>query len=288
MSANHHLKPGKNGYFTQPSSSKPEPCSQDRQSLRMEKPSLPPPPPHRNTGCNNCYTLPSNDPRVRTASIHRTTNNTLPRSFNTQEHVVTTNQQFTKKVHHAQHQYPPGKCEIDVRLRSFSQNGMMIRNGRPRSDCFVASEAHKSFSYSQADTAMESSLTSSPSSEPLIPDKGWLKEKKTVVFVNLSRENSLFSSSSSSELFTQGKVWDNQKQARHFHDHNFWEEKCLPRKKFHISDAVGFGGPSHGFCTKNFMFWTCECDKDSLRGACMSLYGHINLNNQDVRKTKWK
>merc|ERR1719445_422069 len=36
MSANHHLKPGKNGYFTQPSSSKPEPCSQDRQSLRME------------------------------------------------------------------------------------------------------------------------------------------------------------------------------------------------------------------------------------------------------------
>ena len=65
MSANHHLKPGKNGYFTQPSISKPDPCSQGRQSLRMEKPSLPPPPPHRNTGCNNCYTLPSNDPRVR-------------------------------------------------------------------------------------------------------------------------------------------------------------------------------------------------------------------------------
>ena len=70
-------------------------------------------------------------------------------------------------------QYVPGHGEgdIDVRLRSFSQNGV-IRNGRPRSDCFVSTEAQHSFSYSRAETAIESSLTSSPSSEPLIPDKG--------------------------------------------------------------------------------------------------------------------
>ena len=128
-------------------------------------------------------------------------------------------------------QYPPGKCEIDVRLRSFSQNGM-IRNGRPRSDCFVASEAHKSFSYSQADTAMESSLTSSPSSEPLIPGKGWSKEKKTVVFVNLSRENSLFSSSSSSELFTHGKVWDHQKNKTFLQLYFFEKKNVFQAKKF--------------------------------------------------------
>ena len=75
-------------------------------------------------------------------------------------------------------QFVPGKGEIDVRLRSFSQNGV-IRNGRPRSDCFVSSEAQQSFSYvpvsqfhTRTDAAFTASLFSSPSSEPLIPDKG--------------------------------------------------------------------------------------------------------------------
>ena len=68
-------------------------------------------------------------------------------------------------------QYVDGKDEIDVRMRSFSQNGV-IRSGRPRSDCFVASEAQESFSYSRATAAIASSVTSSPSFEPLIPDKG--------------------------------------------------------------------------------------------------------------------
>ena len=129
-------------------------------------------------------------------------------------------------------QYAPGKCEIDVRLRSFSQNGM-IRNGRPRSDCFITSEAQKTFSYSREETAMESSLTSSPSSEPLIPDKGWSKKKKTVVFVNLDKENMVFSSSSSSECFTSGKVWFWVMWISSRYDkmlQTILSKKCLPRQ----------------------------------------------------------
>ena len=94
--------------------------SHPRQSVRREKSILPPPPPHRSTGCNNCYTLPNSDPRARraqieaggmiftdhiyhrTASIHRATNNTLPRSFHSQHQAG--NDQFVSKVHQHQHQ----------------------------------------------------------------------------------------------------------------------------------------------------------------------------------------
>ena len=74
------------------------------------------------------------------------------------------------------------------RMRSFSHNGMN-RNGRPKSDGFSSSNtAVASYTYSCADTAAAASLTSSPSSEPLIPDKGWLKAKKTVVFASLNND----------------------------------------------------------------------------------------------------
>ena len=94
--------------------------SHPRQSFRREKSIQPPPPPHRSTACNNCYTQPNSDPRARqaqidaggmiitdhiyyrTASIHRTTNNTLPRSFHSQHQVG--NDEFVSKVHQHQHQ----------------------------------------------------------------------------------------------------------------------------------------------------------------------------------------
>ena len=94
--------------------------SHQSQSFRREKSILPQPPSHRSTGCNNCYTQPSSYPRARqaqieaggmiitdhiyhrTASIHRATNNTLPRSFHSQHQGG--NDQFISKVHQHQQQ----------------------------------------------------------------------------------------------------------------------------------------------------------------------------------------
>jgi len=163
MSTNHHLK-RRNSYF-----SSGYPVKQS-EGLPMRRPTHNNPPLPQPAHC----TLPHRESRTRsrtlTASIHRPTN-TLPRTVERQYQ----SRQHTQDLQDAGVHGQFILCNNGgggERMRSFSHNGMN-RNGRPKSDGFSSSNtAVASYTYSCADTAAAASLTSSPSSEPLIPDKG--------------------------------------------------------------------------------------------------------------------